>query len=497
MLMIWKVPPKMIVDHEQMKAIERASGLSSAKLMDAAGAAVAAEIMHATEPGANILFLIGKGNNGGDGLVAAALLEDRKVKVFLADGKPATKEAETALRRIPSGAAITERSLHAALTKADLIVDAVYGFSYHGSLEPSMKKLFSAVNDLHRRVFSIDINSGCECDTGYCENDALRSDVTLALDCWKPFHMMRKNHQMFHEAKLLSLELPHPEHSRFHEMNEDLFFRSFPKKEESAYKGTFGKTSVIGGCWGMAGAMCLNITGAQTIGTSYLQAVLPEDIYPIVAGRFISPVFHPFGHETWHQVISDVLGDSRSISFGSGAVYMDHKEDILDLILQESHCPVVLDAEALRLLKHNTYVLRFVKSPVIVTPHLSEFAGLINQPVEVIQDNRLTLALKFAKEYGVIVVLKSPNTIVVSPSGEVYINQTGSQALAQAGSGDILTGMMTALLSMTRDVFQAVCMAVWLHGYLADLGTRTHSIQGFRLDRYPEIMDELFARHGF
>ena len=176
---------------------------------------------------------------------------------------------------------------------------------------------------------------------------------------------------------------------------------------------------------------------------------------------------------------------------------MDHKDDILDLILQECHSPIVLDAEALRLLKHNTYILKFVKAPIIVTPHIGEFADMVNQPTSAVKDSPIPLAQKFARDYGVIVVLKSPNTIVVSPSGDIYINQTGSQALAQAGSGDLLTGIMTAMLSMTRDVFTAVCMSVWLHGYLADLGVKGHSRQDFNLERYPELMDQLFESHGF
>ncbi|NCB34242.1 MAG: NAD(P)H-hydrate dehydratase, partial [Erysipelotrichia bacterium] len=356
---------------------------------------------------------------------------------------------------------------------------------------------FKEVNEAGINTVSIDINSGCESDSGFCDSDALRSDITLALDCWKPFHMLRKNHQRFKQAKLLSLNLPHPEHSIYQEMNEDLFFENFPRKEENAYKGTFGKAELIGGCWGMAGALSLNIIGAMTVGVSYLQVVLPEEIYPISGSQFIQPVFHPFGHETWHEVISGAMDSVRSVGFGSGCVFMDHKEDILDLILQECHCPVVLDAEALRLLKHNTYVLKFIKAPVILTPHIQEFADLVNQPISAVKDSPLPLALKFAKTYGVIVVLKSPNTIVVSPSGDIYINQTGNQALAQAGSGDLLTGIMTGLLSMTRDVFTAVCMAVWLHGHLADLGIQHHSHANFKLSSFPELMDELFMKHGF
>lgn len=488
----------MIIDREGMLAIEKSSGQTVRKLMESAGTVSAREIESIVPAHAHILILAGTGNNGGDGFVIARLLEKTyTVKVLLCDGTPSTKEALAEYKKLDEHCIIKEKSFQKELAKADAVIDAVYGFSYHGTLLPEIKRIFQDVNNSGKEVISIDINSGCESDTGFCDTDAIRSTITLALDCYKPFHMMRKNHQMFKETRLLSLDLPHPEHTKYHEMNETLFFEHFPKKEEKAYKGTFGKAELIGGCWGMAGALSLNIIGAHTIGASYLQVVLPEEIYPIVAGQFIQPVYHPFGHETWHEVISGALDGAGSVGFGSGCVYMDHKDDILDLILQECHSPIVLDAEALRLLKHNTYILKFVKAPIIVTPHIGEFADMVNQPTSAVKDSPIPLAQKFARDYGVIVVLKSPNTIVVSPSGDIYINQTGSQALAQAGSGDLLTGIMTAMLSMTRDVFTAVCMSVWLHGYLADLGVKGHSRQDFNLERYPELMDQLFESHGF
>ena len=124
---------------------------------------------------------------------------------------------------------------------------------------------------------------------------------------------------------------------------------------------------------------------------------------------------------------------------------MYRKEDVLDIILQDSSVPIVLDAEALRLLVNNTYILRFAKAPVVITPHIGEFAAICNKTIEYIKEHRIETALEFAKDYKVIVVLKGPNTIVVSPCGDIYINQSGNQALAQAGSGDLLTGILTSM----------------------------------------------------
>ncbi|MBQ9328813.1 MAG: NAD(P)H-hydrate dehydratase [Solobacterium sp.] len=488
----------MITDKEGMKAIEASSGIPVETLMDQVGAAVAERIRASFPAGSFILILCGKGNNGGDGLVVCRLLaKEYRCKVFLCDGKPATPAAKRAYRRLPKHSVIGPEEFHDALHSADLVLDAVYGFGFHGALTPSMKAIFSKVNQTDVPVFSIDINSGCECDSDAYDSDAIISDVTLAIDCYKPFHLLRKEHGKFRSAELLDMKLPHPETSRFRTMDEAQFFASFPKKSENSYKGTFGKTLIIGGCYGMAGAMGLNLLGAKTVGAPYIDAALPEEIYPIVSSYHLTPVFHPFGQWTYQEVIEPLISTARAIAFGSGAAYMHHKEDILDLILQESRVPVVLDASALRLLSHNMYILRFAKAPVILTPHIGEFAAITGLPISVIRDQKIKTACEFARDYKVIVVLKGSNTIAAFPNGELYINESGNAALAQAGSGDLLTGILAGILTMTRDVETAVCMGIWLHGHLADLGIQSHSIQGFPLESYPELMDQLFKKHGY
>lgn len=485
----------MIIDCEGMKKLEAASGISVNELMEQAGAAISEKLKQQITPGKMILILVGKGNNGGDGFVIAHhLATEYSIRVFLADGKPVSKAAAAAFCKVPEECILAEKELDSVLSACDAVVDAVYGFGYHGSLSREIKALFARVEASGKPVYAVDINSGCECDSGKAHTSALHSRITYAIGCYKPFHEMRKDHHMFEQCVLIPLSLPHGSPSHYTEMDEETFFSRFPKKKDNAYKGTYGRTLLISGSYGMAGAACLNILGARTMGAAYIDSALPDEIYPIAASHFITPVFHPFAHETWHEVLEPLISHAKSIAFGSGAVYMDRKEDILDLVLQNACGPVVLDAEALRLLRHNTWVLRFARSPVILTPHIGEFADLSGIPAEAILDDRFTILKKFAKENGVIIVLKDPHTVAVSPTGEIYINQSGNQALAQAGSGDILTGIMAALLTMTTDVWSAVCMAVWIHGKLAELGSTRHSIQGFQLEEYPQLMDELFRK---
>lgn len=488
----------MIVNVDTMKTLESNSGISSLELMEKVGILLCEEIKKHLSKKDKILLLVGKGNNGGDALVLARLLsEDYECKVCLVEEEVKTEEAKKNLKKVKKEIIIDNKDIGKEIDAATVIIDGVYGFSYHGDLNHSVKTIFDLVNKSNAKVYSIDINSGAEADTAFHSPSTIISDITYVLDAYKPVHKLRKEHHLFKETVLIPLDLPHDIYTNYLEMNEDFFFQNFPKKNESDYKGTYGKSLIAGGCFGMAGALSLNITGARSVGASYIDVALPESIYPIVAGKHTTAIYHPFGVHTSEEVIEPLIKQSKAILFGSGAVRMDRKLQCMDLILQESEVPVVLDAEALRLLHQNTYILQFVKCPLILTPHISEFAGMVNTDMHTINDHRLEYATKFAKEHGLYLVLKGSNTIVASPKGEIYINEAGNQALAQAGSGDLLAGIILAMLTFVHDIFKATSMAVWLHGHLADLGIQKHSKQVFSLESFPEIADEFFKTNGY
>lgn len=488
----------MIADSNEMKKIEAGSGYSSRELMEMVGKKIAEEIMHAYSPDKKILFLCGKGNNGGDGFVCAKYLKDYDYGIILCEGKPKTEEAMEAYSALKKKKIHPLKDAQKYIFEADLIVDAVYGFSYHGTLNAEIKTLFGVINQAKLPVWSIDINSGAESDSGYYDRDAIHSKITFAIECMKPFHALKKEHQLFEDCKIISLGLKHNITAHYHEMNEEAFFSYFPHKKENAYKGSYGKTLLVGGGYGAAGALSLNILGAKTVGAGYINVACPDEIYHIVGSQHITPVFHPFGHATWEETLTPLVHEAKAIAFGSGAAKLSRKSECMDKILQESKGPVVLDAEALRLLVHNTWILRFIQCPVVLTPHLGEFAALINQPVEMIQHHKIEYAKAFALKHKVCLVLKGPNTVVVSPKGEIYINQSGNQALAQAGSGDLLTGILAGILTIRDDdIFTSVCMGVWLHGYLAEVGSEVHSMQNFPITEYPMLMDKVFKNHGF
>ena len=161
-----------------------------------------------------------------------------------------------------------------------------------------------------------------------------------------------------------------------------------------------------------------------------------------------------------------------------------------------SHHWVLLDAEALQLLGSRKELLKTVQCPVILTPHIGEFSRLSGSSAEEILTDRGSAAASFAQEHRVILVLKGPHTIVAGPEGSIMRNNSGNPALAQAGSGDVLTGITAGLLTLIKDPFTAVMMAVWLHGHLADMALSEYSVHCFPLESYPQLMNRFLRENG-
>lgn len=488
----------MIVNVETMKKCEEKSNLSNLELMEQVGFKLAIEIMNRHQSHEKIIVVCGKGNNGGDGFVLARVLFEKgfNVKVIPLYQELTTIEASQQLKLLSKKCFLTKnQDRHEEILNADVLVDAVFGFSFHFEIPSECKEIFKTYNQSQAIKYSIDINSGAEADSGHIASDALTSTVTFALGYKKVFHVLRKDHFLFDECIVIPLDIAKCEESDIIEITDEQFIQFYPKLREDTYKGMEGKPLIVGGCYGMAGATVLNIMGAQAVGSSYIHVACDDKIYNILASQQITPVFHPFTNDTVGSVLKELFPKVKCISFGSGATHLESKKIIFELLLQQTNCPVVLDAEGIRCLQNNLYILKLIRTQVILTPHLQEFADLVGMSIDAVKTNKLVLAKEFAKEYHVILVLKGPNTIVVSSQGEVYINQTGNSSLAKAGSGDFLTGIITGLVSQLNDPFYATIMAVWLHGKAADLIVTHRHPRQVSIEDLKEAVSQFFFEH--
>lgn len=275
-------------------------------------------------------------------------------------------------------------------------------------------------------------------------------------------------------------------------MDKLTFFKHYPIRRKDSNKFDNGRVLLISGSYGMAGAAILNIIGARSVGASYIHSLVSHDIYPIVAGNEITSVYHP-DKLTDENYLKELRLEDKvdSVGFGSGLDKHPYAHRYLCDLLDNYKVPIVVDAYGLRLLSEDEGL--YSKSEnLILTPHLGEFSRLVHMSVEEIEKNKVNIAINFAKTNRVILVLKGPNTLIVSKDGEVNINESGNEALARAGSGDVLTGMITGLCGLYDDPFEASSDAVWLHGYLCDLAVKEHAKEIFDLKCYPFYADRFF-----
>ena len=274
-------------------------------------------------------------------------------------------------------------------------------------------------------------------------------------------------------------------------MNREEFFAHYPLRKKDSNKYDNGVVLFLSGSYGMAGAALLNLIGARSVGASYIHSYVPHEVYPIVASKEITAVYHPYDGEDKDLVKELSLNKIDSVCFGSGINQLIHKKEYLNDLLEKCDVPLIIDADGLRLLAEDE-VLYTKNQKLILTPHLGEFSALTHLSVKDIEKNKEEIAVNFAKEKNVILVLKGMNTMVISPEGEVYINDSGNESLARAGSGDVLSGMITGLCALYEDTYTAVKDSVWLHGYLADMNIRSHSVEVFDLESYPKLADLFF-----
>lgn len=247
-------------------------------------------------------------------------------------------------------------------------------------------------------------------------------------------------------------------------------------RPDDANKGTLGSLLCICGCFGMAGAAIMAGKSALRCGLGLLKTALPKSIYPIAAGAIFESVFFPL-EETPDGKISKnnidfLLSEaekSSAVLIGCGLSVCDDTEKLVNSFIENCTKPLVLDADALNCVAKNPDILKKAKAPIIITPHPGEMARLVKSTPKEVNQNRAEVATDFAKEYGVVTVLKGAGTIIASPEGRVMINRTGNSGMATGGSGDALAGMTGSLLAQGANPFAAAAAAVYLHGLAGDI----------------------------
>lgn len=493
---------------DQMRALDRAAeeeiGIPGIVLMENAGRAVAekAEQILGNCRGRQIVIFAGKGNNGGDGSGAGRWLLNRGARVTLvlaADAARLSGSAADELQYFISCGApvlqITDSEEAAKIVRirelaaqADLVIDALLGTGFAGTLQPLTRILCRCINESAQssagrcRVLAVDIPTGVNADDGSADEDAVQADATVTMALPKQGLYLYPGAGKTGELTVADIGMPAPLlESGIKDcflLTEERIRRILPRRPVTAHKGTAGRLAVVAGSDGYTGAAALSSFAAVKAGAGLVTLLTPEPVREILAGKLTEvmvkglPVQEQgaktgiLAPEATEEVLAALDGaDVLAIGPGSGIA----SAEVIRQILGTITLPCVMDADALRALQGHTEILPHMPAEKVLTPHPGEMAGLTGISSGEADRRRVDLARDYAEKWQATVVLKGVPTVISWPDGTVYLNPTGTPAMASGGSGDVLTGIIAGLMAQGMSGKEAALAGVYLHGLAGEI----------------------------
>ena len=446
-------------------------GVPSLELMEAAGGAVAEAVREQATPGP-VRVVCGKGNNGGDGLVAARHLASTgyKVEVLLWPDDELSADAATNLERFEDAAhRLSFADLHAALAGSGAVIDAIFGTGFSGAPRAPADAAIEAINACEAPVISADIASGIDASTGEVEGVAVRADVTVSFHAAKPGHWIAPGKEHTGELRVAAIGIPDGAPAQpAGGVIGDSVLELPPPRLSGSTKFTSGEVLVVGGSRGLTGAVCLAASAAIRAGAGYATVAVPADLEPIFEAKLTEVMSRGFDGATGRLASRDEVGIAETAARAAAVVLgpgLGRDDDSLMLargLAADLEAPLVIDADGLNAHAEQLYGLTRRSAGTVLTPHAGELGRLLGRSSDEVGEHRLSCAREAAERSGAVVVLKGDDTIVAS--GErLAISRGGAAALATAGTGDVLSGTIGALLARGLEPFEAACAGVHAH----------------------------------
>jgi len=489
--------PMKILTSAQMKEIDRQTieeiGIPGPVLMENAGLQVfrVLQALFPRLPEERVIIVCGKGNNGGDGLVVARHLHNhggRPVVLLLAAKEEVRGDAGLNLKIAEAiGVSISEIRTEAEWKKhrrllrgATIIIDAIFGT---GLSQPAQGLYALAIGDINKTSafkLAVDIPSGLSSDTAEIIGPAVRADLTIALGAAKIPHVFPPAEEYVGDFLVANISLP-PHFLVATNLNLDMTERAtllplFERRKRDSHKGSYGHLLIIAGSLGKTGAAVMAARAAYRMGAGLVTVATPRTCLPIIARSMVELMTEPLDETETRTISATALPRVQTLAEGKDAIVLGP-----GLSTQESTCefvwefvsrvrkPLIIDADGINILALKQELLERLPKPAILTPHPGEFARLLGVSVAEVLRKKLELVPAFAERYGIYLVLKGYRTLVGAPDGRVFVNPTGNPGMATGGTGDVLSGMVGALLMQHHDPLLAALAAVYLHGLSGDL----------------------------
>lgn len=429
----------------------------------------------------------GKGNNGGDGLAIARMLALKNYPVtvnILESGHKGTEDFQTNLARLHQYPAVEIRFIQAEdnfheLKKDEIVIDALYGSGLNRGVEGVTAKLIGHINHSGCRIIAIDIPSGLFTDRSSTGNTIIEAGHTLSFQCYKPAFLVAENAKFIGEIHILDIGL-HKDfyesvHSQYELVDDTIIHSIYKPRNKFAHKGNFGHALLVAGSYGKIGAAVLSAKACLRSGVGLLTSHIPKCGYEILQTSVPEAMVMTDLHSSFNTRIEDDLKKYEAIGIGPGIGTASETKIMLREILDNYRKPVVLDADALNIISTEKSLLKLIPPGSILTPHPKEFERLFGESAN--DFDQIQLAREKANELNCIIVLKGHHTLIATKDGRTFFNSTGNPGMATAGTGDVLTGILTGLLAQGYHPVETAILGVYLHGIAGDLAAKEFSME--------------------
>lgn len=515
---LWGVFATKLVTPDEARQMDKAAvelyGMDGIVLMENAGAAVART---AAEVGAerrgclapwcgwsagklSACIFAGKGNNGGDGFVAARHLVGCGIDVAVyvtgaLDGISGDARTNLDILRnmgvdvVPLASEEAWSSAASDLARADVAVDAILGTGAKGAPSGEAARAISIMNESHAPIIAVDVPSGVDACNGSIEGTCITAHTTVTLALPKTGLLMYPGaayvgHLIVDHIGLPAALIDSPK-IKTSLVGPDDVSSSLPLRKPEAHKGDCGRVLVVAGSRGMAGAAVLASMSALRTGAGLVFLATPESVASQVSAAATEVITIPLPetsrgaiHRSAADRILEKAAKCNAVVVGPGLTASEDSSLVVEALVAKCRVPMVLDADALNVLAGRQDIPGQAAAPLILTPHPGEMSRLTGARTEEINDDRLGWARRAAHLLGAVVVLKGARTVTATPGGVAYLNPTGNPGMATAGSGDVLSGVVGSLLAQGVPSVRAALAAVFLHGLAGDIAALEVGVNG-------------------
>ncbi len=514
-----------VITTQHMEELEKSAaknyGISQHALMENAGCGIACwlkDFFKQRQLSEKILIVCGRGNNGGDGFVAARQLTDDGFQVnliLLANEADLKGAARSNFRKLKSNrkVTITKISTPKQLEKAAaifsqhfLILDGILGTGTRGEVRGLFKKIIEYINGLGKTVISIDIPSGLDGNSG--SGYSIKAHTTLTMGLPKTGLLKPGVEEHVGYLQVIDIGIPTELTSTLKSSIEYLQHNDFrgtvPERKLISHKGDYGHVLVLAGSPQCTGAAALTTLGALRSGAGLVTLGIPQSLQSIYQIKLTDSMTLPLAEtedntlaeEAW-TTISKFIEQVDCLAIGPGLTTHPETIKLVKRVISHSTKPMVIDADGINAVADEPLVLRKAKAPLILTPHPGEMARLLHTSTKGLLHDRWKIALGVAEKYSLTLVLKGYQTILAGKDKKVYINSSGNPGMATGGSGDILTGMIASFIAQGFKPLQAAKLGVYLHGLAGDAAARDKGEWGIiasdLIEKLPYVLNEIYG----